>query len=156
MPARTLVEYPTGSPVLASKVPLLPAIAFVVGNALFCACVLLICVGTDTGGPILGDRKGGRHAKAVRLAQLRLTSPAALIYEHFCPRSVEKSVSGDAEDHLLELDGSDEEVRIRVGVVESLGGGEEDGPGPVSYRFGMSTTGDRRERPDQVQDMATI
>jgi hypothetical protein len=151
IPARTLVEYSSSPPVLVSKVPLLPAIAFVVGNALFCACVLLICFGTDTGGPIFGDRKG-RRVKAVRLAQMRLTSPAALIYEHFCARSetgIEKSGSSDA-DSLLELDGS-EELRIRMGVVETLGGGGPDEP--VSFRFGMSTrAGDRMECPNQDQD----
>ena len=157
IPARTLAGYSAGPPMPVSKVPLLPAIAFVVNTALFCACVLFICAWTKTAGPILGDRKG-RPVKAVRLAQLRLTSPAALIYEHFCARSetsIEISGSSNA-DTLLKFDGS-EELRIRMGVIESMdSGGDPDES--ESFRFGMSTgpIGDRMQRPDQVQDTIVL
>jgi hypothetical protein len=135
VPSKTIIEYPTNGRGPLAKVPLPPAILFILVNGLFCCYVLFICLRMDTTGPLLEDRKG-RKVKAVRLGQMRLTSSAALVYELFCAMpdiDADKSGSRDS-DSLLELDGF-EEVRIRMGVVEKESG-QDEAPG---FRFGMST-----------------
>ena len=144
VPAKTLVDYPANPPLPVSKVPFLPAIAFIVVNTLFSICVLLICLRTDTQGPILKDWEG-RDVSAIKLTQMRLTSPAALIYDMFCTDTGHKKSGCDEADSLLALDAA-EEVRIHVGVLEKRT--EQDEPGVC--RFGM-TTEDLTQPLDDVQ-----
>ena len=144
VPAKTLTDYPANPPLPVSKVPFPPAIAFITADALFSICVLLICLQTNTQGPILKDWEG-RDVSAIKLTQMRLTNPAALIYEMFCINAGHKKSGCDEADRLLALDAA-EEVQIRVGVLEKWT--EPDEP-RVSY-FGMTT--DDFTRPlDEVQ-----
>jgi hypothetical protein len=105
--------------------------------------MLILFLGTKTRGPVLEDAKG-KHVHAVKLAQMRLTSPAALIYDLFTV-DAEKSGS-DNVDSLLEMDGSDE-LRIRVGVVEKSTGSER--------RFGM-LTGAPTQRLNSIQGVIVL
>ena len=149
VPAKTLFDYPANLPLPVSKVPFPPAIAFIIANALFSICVLLICFQTNTQGPILKDWEG-RDVSAIKLTQMRLTNPAALIYETFCTNAGHKKSGCDEADRLLALDAADE-VWIRVGVLERSTGPEE----PRVFCFGM-TTEDFIQPLDDVQGITVM
>ena len=145
VPATSLVDYPTNSPVPVSKVPFLPAIAFIIANALFSMCVLFICLGMNTSGPVLKNGKG-RNVSAVQLAQMRLTNPAALVYQMFCTDAGYQKSRCDDTASLLALDAS-EEVRIRLGIMEKPD--QQDDSGICC--FGLTTQGPTQPL-DEVQD----
>jgi hypothetical protein len=134
-PTDTLVDY-TSSTALGSQFRLVPVVTFVVVNILFIACLFIIGFGANTSGPILKDWKG-RNVSAVSLAQMRLTSAGAMIYEMFCasPEKGAKRSGCDEVDQLFEGDG-DNQDRIRVGVVEEWNDNKTEG---AKSHFGIST-----------------
>jgi len=112
-PSLSLVDYNTDTSQLGSQIPLPPLIVFLFVLLLFAISVLFVGFTGSTRGPVLTSSRS-QEVAAVKLAQLRLTSSAPLVYETFC---ADDGLSGSSTvADLFRQTGGQEPAELNIGI----------------------------------------